>query len=57
MRPQHGRLLGRRDQMAVVAGPRGEENVAVPLEYTRRLLEAIPNPFQDAPRPGDSMAG
>jgi peptide/nickel transport system ATP-binding protein len=26
-------------------------------EYTRRLLEAIPNPFQDAPRPGDSMAG
>jgi len=26
-------------------------------EYTRRLLEAIPNPFQDAPLPGDSMAG
>jgi ABC-type glutathione transport system ATPase component len=26
-------------------------------EYTRRLLEAIPNPFQDAQRPGDSMAG
>ena len=26
-------------------------------DYTRRLIEAIPNPFQDAPRPGDSMAG
>ena len=26
-------------------------------EYTRRLFEAIPNPFQDAPQPGDSMAG
>ena len=26
-------------------------------DYTRMLLDAIPNPFEDAQRPGDSMAG
>jgi peptide/nickel transport system ATP-binding protein len=45
------------DGQVVEAGPSLRVIRQPEDDYTRRLLDAIPNPFQDAPRPGDSMAG